>query len=698
MPRGGLTPSESGRWPLSAADVVGSLVAVVTVALAQPLLDLLGRNAAFLVAHNARPAEVVALAVALPIGVPLVLAAIVLAVGRADVRAGSLLHATLLAVFGVVLGLVVAGLSGLDARIPAPAVVVLALLIGTAVVVLYRASPGVRRAANVAAFAAPIVAVAFVVASPARALVFPQPPTPPLAGIDAEPPDIVFVMFDELPIASLLTDQGRIDARAYPSFARLAADATLYTNATTVHGQTSDALPAALSGRYPDSEKLPVASDHPDNLLALLSGSHDIHAVEPLTELCPPAQCPPAPGAGDGRYARLLRDLAIVGSHLVLPEDLSGSLPPIDQGWRDFRGEAAAAGKEIAVRDRFRAARAESPVAAFDEFLGGVAPGQRPTLHFLHLLLPHSPWNYLPSGQQYNSTRYPPGLDRGRWEADPWQVAQAYQRHLLQVQLTDNLLGRLLDRLDEQQMYDDTIVVVMADHGASFTPQTSLRVPEPPTLGEIGAVPVLIKRPGRNGGEVSDRPIEIVDVAPTLLDLLGADIPDGVDGTSAVSGTPNDVRQIYSPGGPLSFRPDGSEKWHAVDRRRQWFGRSDAFAFPFGLVPRGQEHLLGRSTPTDPPIAGGLTVSLDGAAAYDDVDLAREPVPQMVEGTVVGSGERQVVAIGVNGRIVAVTLSDPAGTGAFRAVLPTGVLRPGENALEVFVVDEDGRLAVVPAT
>ncbi|MPZ74748.1 MAG: hypothetical protein GEU74_16295, partial [Nitriliruptorales bacterium] len=65
------------RSHLRPLHVAGSLVALVTVALAQPLLDLLGRNAAFLVAHNTGPLDVLGLGVGLPIVAPLVAAAVV---------------------------------------------------------------------------------------------------------------------------------------------------------------------------------------------------------------------------------------------------------------------------------------------------------------------------------------------------------------------------------------------------------------------------------------------------------------------------------------------------------------------------------------------------------------------------------------------------------------------------------------------
>ena len=50
----------------------------------------------------------------------------------------------------------------------------------------------------------------------------------------------------------------------------------------------------------------------------------------------------------------------------------------------------------------------------------------------------------------------------------PWLIQQKYQRHLLQVEFTDRLLGRALDELHATGLYDRSLIVVTADHGESF--------------------------------------------------------------------------------------------------------------------------------------------------------------------------------------------------------------------------------------
>ena len=676
-------------------------MALTTVAVAQPLLDLLGRNAAFLVAHDATRLDVVAVAVGLTIVVPLLIAGVLVLAARLHRGLGTALHRVVIAALVGLLVLVVfrrssVGLNGV-------ATMLLAALAGVVGALTYARSAGVRRAVGWAAVAAPVVAVFFLVATPARALVLPggQTSTAPLGE---QRPPVVVVIFDELPVASLLAADRDLDRRNFPAFARLAKDSMFFRNMTTVHQQTSDAIPAALTGRYgKPNDLLPLASDHPDNLIALLADDYDLHVEEPITQLCPPGMCRKATAAPSARYRTLLGDLRVVALHAFLPVDLTQGLPPIDQGWTDFRETAAEQGKEKAVAQRFEAVRAvDDQGALFDRFVTEIERGDKPALHLIHMMLPHSPWRYLPDGRSYTDDGERPGMELGRWLADEWRVAHNYQRHLLQTQMVDRLLGKLLDRLEAQGIYDEAVIVVMGDHGISFTPDTSLRVLAPETFGEIAAVPFFIKLPGQDSGAVSDAPLELVDVLPTILDAMGAPARDGLDGRSAFDrGEPRTTKAYHAFNGELTFPAAGDEKWPTVERRSQLFGFDGPFGFPYDMAPEGYHRLLGTTVQSGGVPLPGVTASIDASSRYDDVDLQRDATPLLVRGVVESAGGAVpgVVAVAVNKRIAAVVHVDPDPVAArgFRALLPPDVVRPGSNQVDVLAVAPDGSLSPLTA-
>ena len=118
--------------------------------------------------------------------------------------------------------------------------------------------------------------------------------TTPRRPTSRSPTDVpvVLVVFDELPVSSLLTAAGEIDGVRYPAFGRLAREATWYPRATTPHDYTTQAVPSLLTGRLPRRGELPTLADHPENLFTLLGDAYDLHVQEQVTHLCPSRSCP----------------------------------------------------------------------------------------------------------------------------------------------------------------------------------------------------------------------------------------------------------------------------------------------------------------------------------------------------------------------------------------------------------------------
>ena len=97
-----------------------------------------------------------------------------------------------------------------------------------------------------------------------------------------------------------------------------------------------------------------------------------------------------------------------------------------------------------------------------------------------------------------------------------------------EVRYTDQGIGRLLQRLDELELSDETIVVLTADHGEEFLEHGNLGHTSS-LYEELIHVPLIIRDPGRKKPEpaVVSRPVSLVSLMPTLLGLAGLQVDEG---------------------------------------------------------------------------------------------------------------------------------------------------------------------------
>jgi hypothetical protein len=209
---------------------------------------------------------------------------------------------------------------------------------------------------------------------------------------------------------------------------------------------------------------------------------------------------------------------------------------------------------EVVVDDNLKDFHLNQP-DRFRQFLDGMEDESAAVLHYLHILLPHMPYRYLPSGVQYKG----PAVELGRtdddtWGKHEWFPAQARQRLQLQVAYVDALIGEVLSTLRQHDIYDDALVVLTADHGVSFHAGKPIRGIEDqrlaePTLGEVAWVPLFVKEPGQRQGRISDANVMTIDILPTIADVLDVDIPWEIDGVSALGkGREDDTKRFHGAG------------------------------------------------------------------------------------------------------------------------------------------------------
>jgi hypothetical protein len=269
-----------------------------------------------------------------------------------------------------------------------------------------------------------------------------------------------------------------------------------------------------------------------------------VRAYETISQLCPPRQC--AASIGDAHQTGLrgiAGDSVRVLKQLLQPYDAAFD-PALFVDQRQPRHQPAPGSEEAeAAQFRFKQAGRNQP-GRFDDFLAGLQgdalgdhtggppdpPGDRPTLHFLHLLLPHQPWRYLPSGAEYNFETFGGAFQSDRLPAP--LVELAHHQHLLQVAYTDRLVGQVMAKLKAEAMWDRSLVVMGADHGAGWVPGEPSRALGQRNTPDLMWVPQFIKAPGQDGGVVDDRNWEQVDLLPTVADLVGIPVPWPTEGVS----------------------------------------------------------------------------------------------------------------------------------------------------------------------
>ena len=288
---------------------------------------------------------------------------------------------------------------------------------------------------------------------------------------------------------TMLGPDGRIDRQRYPNLAALSDTSTWFPNAVSAFPYTMFAIPAIASGTAPDPGRglLPTAGDYPDNLFTWLGGAYDLHVAEPITALCPPSLC----GAEDANRRLLASDLVVLYLHTVMPRDLAANhLPSLGYSWKGFGGPAAPP-ISAAQRAAFRADTVFNEAAeagrpeAFRSFVAGVQRADRPSLHFVHSLLPHDPYQHLASGRVYTQPALTSGLSKDNvWNKDPWIVDMGRRRHIEQERFADKLLGELVAKLKEEDLFDRALVVVTSDHGGAFVPGEPHRTATPATYKE----------------------------------------------------------------------------------------------------------------------------------------------------------------------------------------------------------------------
>ncbi|GJL60237.1 MAG: hypothetical protein NPIRA03_30940 [Nitrospirales bacterium] len=686
------------------------LFALVGFAIAQPLYDLLGQNPEFFVSHKAGPELIIGMVFVLSVGMALGLVMLEIAAWLVGEHVRKSLHLVL-----------VFGLSFLTALPPVQRlvdgsdllIVGGALLIGFLFSVFYVRWQAVRLFLTVLSPAAVAFPLWFLLFTPVGRLVMPDAIE---AQADIEinnPVPVVLIVLDEFNITALLDAEGLIDPVRFPNFAALASQSQWYTNAAATYVETAVAVSAILTGRKPrgDVRLNPTATDHPQNLFTMLGDRYALNVVESVTRLCPHTLCKEGDAAAGSflRYKSFFADLAVIFLHIIAPSQLGKQLPPLHAQWTGFGEKLLKKGileqKESSIHLDLATGGNISRETYLTSFLSQIKETKSPVLHFLHVVLPHTKYEYLESGHQYvsKSGHLPAGwIDGpgwgGRWIGKEPLILTAYHQYLQQIGYVDQFLGKLRSSLERADLFDKTLIIVTADHGVSFQRGLSMREVQKGNASDILKVPMFVKLPGQQEGSIHERLVSGIDVLPTIADVLGLKIPRYIDGFSMLDNEaqPRDKIDFLGVGKITAQDLEGFPRlmWQ-VDH----FGEHTPLD---RLVPKGPApNLIGREL-------GDLDIGHSTSLQYinenphqlGQVNLENGFLPAIFSGQIIGTSRRNLpIAISLNGRVWATTRTSlwDGMRNYFSVLFPTSAFQSGKNKVRVFLIgDHDTTLTSIP--
>jgi hypothetical protein len=672
------------------------VLGLMTAGIAAPLLDLYGKNPGVFVANRSTPMQIVLFALMVTFLPPLIAVVVMVVTEKMGDRPADIAYYVLVGIAAATTGMAVS-----RQVVPDNTVAAVALAAGVTVVVLLLCRR-IEQGLLYFSLLAPAVLVTFLAISPTSRLL--AEPESSSSGIEdiGRPAPVVLVQLDELPLSSLMDEDGTINERLFPNFARLADEGNWYRNALSNSIATTSSVPAILTGRLGDSDASPSVADHPENLFTLLGDGYEMHVVEWLTDLCPQELCQDYAGRGPARFGSLLQDVGVVYGHLALPSAARAGLPSIDGTWKGFLGQAesrAAAPVDIGDLAVPKAGVRSSWIDWLQRIIDGIEPGAPPTLHFVHLESPHIPWRTNPSGSHYERPEQYDEVNGvevgGHWVNRPDLPRLAFQRHLFQLGFLDQRLGALFERLEETGNWDEALVIVVADHGASFVPGQHRRWPKDDNRVDLYRIPLFVKLPGQTQGQTHDEPAYGIDVVPTIVDALEISTDWEFDGQSltTIEGTdrPHEVVFYCCNREPVST--DLDELYDQVRRNHEWVPNQDDWIGVAGAGPHAE--LVGRPmAELGPQQSDELRWSLAQAARLSAVDRRSGFVPTYISGRLElpDNVESDDLLLVVNGTVAGTGLvaRDSSTSGEIHGLVAEELILDGANEVSILVPAPDG--------
>ncbi|GAB4171006.1 MAG: sulfatase [Terrimicrobiaceae bacterium] len=401
-------------------------------------------------------------------------------------------------------------------------------------------------------------------------------------------PNVLFLAVDDLrPAIAAAGDPLAIT----PNLDRLVQSGVMFANAYCQQAVCHPSRASLLTGVRPDTSGIydlvtPIRDKLPDVVtlpqLFRQSGYHVVGRGKIFHgKLDDPASWDSAPSEG-----RTLK-----GKLYALPENRQPETP-IEEGKPRTRGPAYERA-DVADNTYPDGILADEAV----ELLKTLSKNRQPFFLAVGFLKPHLPfcapakyWDLYDREKLWPPpTRcIPPGVPE--WTSQPgWELRNAYQipngqgeplyedfektlRHgyYACVSYVDAQIGRVLDALEAEGLDESTVVVLWGDHGyhvgdmGTWCKHTNYEV--------AVHAPLMMRAPGYRGGQVVKRPVEFLDIYPTLAELCHLKVPEHLEGQSLVP-LLQDPNSTATSGLAFSQYPRGNKEKPLMGysvRKEQW--------------------------------------------------------------------------------------------------------------------------------
>ena len=311
---------------------------------------------------------------------------------------------------------------------------------------------------------------------------------------------VFWIIFDEFSLVQSL-ERDEFDVNLVPNLATFSRTSTWYPHARTLYSMTDQAIPALLLGKkdVTDFKRQFLYDFNSQNYLSSIAQNMEVFIFGYHLPYCLAFQ-----QVADGCRVYLITGFADYGQ--LARHTWDRAMPGILRNTK--------AGKELQRLIVSQFDRLHLREYAITHALNMGQSFDHPTFTYIHEGLPHAPYQFKSNGDIRKKV-YDYGPKEVLSSGELEELQNAYRE---QMTYTDSLFGEFIVRLKAQDLYDQSFIVVMSDHGISFDPHK----PGRDTLGheQVDRVPFLIKSPEQTQGVVNPRPVDTSEFFGVLLEKM----------------------------------------------------------------------------------------------------------------------------------------------------------------------------------